>query len=141
MAVINLYPTLFETQFDLCDRCGYDNEHSKFVSEHPSKKNKLLAYVYLGMGHYGYIIEDTKKFYHCLMVGGSNYYDRLRNYICFMFYDFSNPAGHVIDLNHATFIKFMGMEMNKELNKKYMEILDKFNYAMNYHDFYEKLGV
>ena len=85
---------------------------------------KILAWCYCGLGNYGVIISDKKKQYHCLQLGGSNYYDQFYSYIAFRTYLFDKPTGLVIDLNPDTIINFKILSLDILLRKKFEKILD-----------------
>lgn len=97
-----------------------DNYMYKIIKTNINAK-EILLYHYLGMGTYGFVIEDNNEGYHNIIIGGANIYDKIHSYILYYLYDFSIPCGKLKDLNNnLTNITFCILESNDE--KKIIDI-------------------
>ena len=106
---------------------GQDDPMYKIIMKNINAK-KILSYHYLGMGNYGFVIEDNNKGYHSIIIGGANIYDKLYSYILYSLYNFSEPCGKIKDLEKLTNLTFHALESND--NEKIIDIVsstvDKF---------------
>lgn len=126
------------THYGTCSQLTKDDFLYDSLVTHSNKNIKPMAYGYLGLGHYGVIIDDGIGNYHCLFVGGSNGYERLECSTSYQLYTFNNPSGKIDELSHETEIVFNKISMNPEVLKLCYELLDD-DCPKTEEDFHEKI--
>ena len=125
---VNLSQSIFKMAYLIPKSQNSGDVDKKFLSEaigiHPDKKIRLLASSYLGMGHFGVVIDDAKGNYHALMLGGSNGHDHLATSIAYMFYQFDKPNGKIEKLEDNMCIIFNNISLKDYVSKIYYRIID-----------------
>ncbi len=141
MKMVSLEKTSFIIKYDICEQIKITEKSFllESIKIHPNKNINLISSVYLGLGHYGIIIDDGNGFYHSLFVGGSNYYDRLQNTCAFMLYQFDEPSGKISDLSSNDEIIFYNISMRDDILKIYMSTLDDFGTLESFQNFFQLL--
>jgi hypothetical protein len=136
---IYLNPSVFHKTFDSCKMISKPFYVANIIPYHPNINIKLITQTYLGMGHYGSIIDDSKGFYHSVILGGNSSHERFYNTISFTLYSFDNPCGKISDLKNNPNIIFHWLEMSENVKKIYTDMIMNKPCITTGKEFYNKM--